>query len=96
MDARLLVRLTNTALVAAAGMTAGHLLMPARPTATPLARAAFVGIVAASGALAAWRERREALFAHGPAVRGRIGLWLATGAIAALLLAAIAWWLMHG
>lgn len=96
MDARLLVRLTNTAIVATAGMTAGHVLMPARPTASPLARVSFAGIVAASGALAAWRERREAVFAHGAAVRGATALWLATGAITALLLAAIAWWLMHG
>ena len=96
MDARLLVRITNLALVATVGMTTGHLLMPSRPGTSATAKAAFVASVAASGSLAAWRERREAVFARGAAVRGPLAAWLATGAIAALVLAAIAWWLMHG
>ena len=96
MDARRLVRATNAALVAGVGMGAGHLLMPAR-TGTPAGiRALFVACVAGSGALAAWRERSiGAEYRDGP-MPGAPWLWLAAGALAALTLAALAWWVVHG
>lgn len=95
MDARLLTRITNVALVAVAGMASAHLLMPTRPGATVVRRVAFIGIVALSGMLAGWRERRIAAEYRGAAVL-HPAAWMPAGAAVALLLALVAWWLMHG
>ena len=96
MDARRLVRATNVALVAAVGVGAGHLLMPVRAGASLSARVTFVASVAGAGALAAWRERSIGAEYRDSPLPGGVGLWLAAGAGVALLLAALAWWLVHG
>jgi hypothetical protein len=95
LDARLLTRLTNVALVAVIGMGAGHLLLPARAGAGPAARAGFVVSVALAGALAAWRERRAHEYARGRPPRGAPALWLGGGALVALLLATLAYYVVH-
>jgi hypothetical protein len=96
LDARLLTRLTNVALVAGVGMATGHLLVPARPGTGPLARAGFVASVALVGALAAWRERRALAYSSGIPPRGGLALWLAAGTLGALLIAALAYYVVHG
>jgi hypothetical protein len=95
LDARLLTRLTNVALVAVVGMGAGHLLLPARAGAGPAARAGFVASVVVVGALAAWRERDALEYARGSTPRGAPALWLAGGAFLAFLLAALAYHVVH-
>ena len=95
MNARHLTRATNALLVVGTGMVAGHLLMPARVDAGLARRVAFVGLLAASGALAGWRERGALAWERdAPAPRAR--LWMPVGAMAALLLGALAWYVVHG
>ena len=78
-------------------MISAHTLLPARADAGLARRAGFVGIVVGSGALAAWRERRErGLSSPISAARGGLALWLVAGAVAALLLAWIANTVVHG
>ncbi|MEP6618347.1 MAG: hypothetical protein ABJE47_03490 [bacterium] len=96
MDGRLLTRLTNAGLLAGVGMGVGHLLMPARVSAGMTSRMAFVALVAGTGSLAAWRERRARENYSDERLRGAPWVWLAGGASIALGLAAIAYWLMHG
>jgi hypothetical protein len=95
LDARLIARLTNVALVAGVGMGAGHLLLPARADAGPAARAGFIASVALVGALAAWRERGALTYARGSTPCGAPTLWLAGGAVVALLLATLAYYVVH-
>lgn len=97
MNARTLTHVTNVLLLSASGMISAHTLLPARADAGFARRAGFVGIVAGSGALAAWRERRERrLSSPTGAAWGALALWLAAGAIAAVLLAWIANTVVHG
>ena len=96
MDARRLVRATNAALVAGVGMGTGHLLFPARPGATMGSRALFAASVAGAGAIAAWRERSIGAEYRGGPMPGALWAWSASGACVALVLAALAWWVMHG
>jgi hypothetical protein len=96
VDARLLTRITNTMLVAVAGMTAGHLLRPSLADATAARRSGFVAIVAASGALAAWRERSARDEERQSPSPGGAVWWMVAGAIAALALAWIAYFMVHG
>lgn len=95
MDARLLTRGTNLLLVAVVGMGAGHLIMPARPGAGAGARAAFVALVAGSGAVAGARERAIAR-EYGTRTFAARWPWLVAGAVVALLLAGVAWYMVHG
>ncbi len=95
MNIRSLTRLTNAGLVAGVGMGAGHLAMPARATAGIAAKVFFVGTMAATGALAGWRERR------GRELDGEEDMspqrwWVAGGSVVALLLSWIAYRLAHG
>jgi hypothetical protein len=96
LDARLLTRLTNVALIAVVGMGTGHLLFPARADAPPAARAGFVAALSLAGALAARRERDALAWERGSTPRGAPVLWLVGGALAALLLAALAFRIVHG
>ena len=95
MNVRTLTRLTNAGLLAGIGMGAGHLLMPARATATIVARVAFVASVAGTGALVGWRERR------GRDLDGDEDLspqprWIVGGILLALMTAWIAYRAAHG
>ena len=76
-------------------MGAGHLLMPARATATIVARLAFVLSVAGTGALAGWRERRGQEL-DGEEKLGSQPMWIAAGVIVALAAAWIAYRAAHG
>lgn len=96
MDGRLLTRLTNAAFVAVAGMGVAHLVMPVRDASGPGARLAFAIVVVGAGALAGWRERRARENFGDEQVRGAEWIWVASGAGASMLLAALAYWLVHG
>jgi hypothetical protein len=96
MDARLLTRLTNAGLLAGIGMGGGHLLMPARAGASVLSRFAFVASMAGTGALMGWRERRARELDGDENVPGAQPLWIAGGAMWALLLAWLAYRVAHG
>ena len=89
------MRVTNVALVAIVGLAAGHLLMPVRVTAEPARRLAFLALVASAGAVAGLRERSITAEYEG---RAPVALFwhLAGGAVAALVAAALAWYLVHG
>ena len=76
-------------------MGAGHLLMPARATATIVARLAFVASVAGTGALVGWRERRGQEL-DGEEALGSQPMWIAAGVIVALSAAWIAYRAAHG
>ena len=95
MDVRALTRLTNAGLLAGVGMGSGHLLMPARAGATMLSRLAFVASMAVTGALAGWRERRARELDGDENVPGAQPLWIAGGAVGALVLAWIAYEIAH-
>ena len=97
MNARVLTHLTNALLLSASGMVSAHTLLPARADAGFARRAGFMGIVAGSGALAAWRERREVrLSSPMGLVWGGPALWLSAGAVVAMLLAWAANVVVHG
>lgn len=95
MNVRTLTRLTNAALIAGIGMGTGHLFMPARATATTIARLAFAASVAGTGALAGWRERcsREH---DGDEELAPEPLWIVAGAVTALAAAWLAFYIAHG
>ncbi|CAN5262602.1 hypothetical protein BH09GEM1_BH09GEM1_25670 [soil metagenome] len=95
MNVRTLTRLTNAGLLAGIGMVAGHLLMPARATATIVARVAFIASIAGTGALAGWRERRGRELDGGEEL-GSQPVWILGGVIAALAAAWIAYRAAHG
>jgi hypothetical protein len=95
MNARLLTRGTNVLLVSITGMTAGHMLMPARPDAGLMRRAGFVLLLALAGAMAGWRERRGRE-EDAPAPVPYPALWMPLGAVSALALGAVAWLIVHG
>jgi hypothetical protein len=95
VNARLLTHATNALLIVAAGMIAGHLLMPARSDATVARRAGFVLTLAMSGALAGWRECRSLAAERGRSPL-REALWAPAGGMLALLAGAIAWLVVHG
>lgn len=94
MDARLLTRCTNVALVTVVGMGAAHLLMPSRPDSGVAGRAAFGALVAGAGVVAGLRERAVTL-EYGVGVSAAAPVWGAAGAGAALVLAALAWYVVH-
>lgn len=96
MDARLLTQVTNLGLLAGVGLGSGHILMPARASASLLSRVVFIASVAGTGALAGWRERRSRENDLGEEVRGSELVWIATGALAALVIAGLAYELVHG
>ena len=96
MNARTLTRITNAGLLAGIGMGTGHLLMPARATATLFSRMLFVVAVAGTGALAGWRERRARELDGDENVPGVQALWIWGGAIWALVIAWIAYRIAHG
>ena len=75
-------------------MSAGHLFMPARATATTIARLAFVGCVAGTGALAGWRERRGRELV-GDEELGPEPLWMVAGVVTALAAAWVAFYVVH-
>lgn len=77
-------------------MGAGHLLMPARATASLLSRGAFVVGMAGTGALVAWRERRARELDGDEDVAGPQPLWLVGGSVAMLALAWAAYRIAHG
>jgi hypothetical protein len=92
-----MTHLTNALLLSTTGMISAHTLFPARADASFARRVGFIGIVAGSGALVAWRERRERhLSSPAGVVRGGLTLWLSAGAVAALLLAWVANSVVHG
>lgn len=95
MNIRQLTRITNAGLLALVGMGVGHLLMPARASASLLSRAAFVATMAGTGALAGWRERRARELDGDENVRGVQPLWISGGAVVALALAWIAYRIAH-
>ena len=76
-------------------MGTGHLLMPARATATMVARLAFVASVAGTGALIGWRERRGRAL-DGDEKLGTQSLWISGGVVIALAAAWIAFRIAHG
>ena len=96
MDGRTLTRITNTGLIAAVGLGGGHLLMPTRPGVGLARRVLFVASMAGAGALAGWRERRARENDGDEEVSGAESLWVGGGALVAVLLAWLAFWLMHG
>jgi hypothetical protein len=77
-------------------MGTGHLLMPARATASVFSRLLFVAAVAGTGALAGWRERRARELDGDENVPGVQSLWIAGGAVWALVIAWLAYKLFHG
>lgn len=77
-------------------MGAGHLLMPARATASLLSRGAFVVSMVGTGALVAWRERRGRELDGDEDIAGPQPLWLVVGSVAMLALAWIAYRVAHG
>lgn len=76
-------------------MGAGHLAMPARATTGIVAKSLFVGTMAATGALAGWRERRGREL-DGDESMGPQPLWIAGGVVVSLLLSWLAYRLAHG
>jgi hypothetical protein len=56
----------------------------------------FVGAVAGTGALAGWRERRARELDGDENVPGVQSLWIAGGAVWALVIAWVAYKLFHG
>ena len=95
MNVRHLTRLTNAGLLAGVGMGAGHLAMPARAHAGLAAKVLFVGTMAATGALAGWRERRGREL-DGDEDMSAERWWVAGGALVALALSWVAYRLAHG
>ena len=95
MNVRQLTRITNAGLVAGVGMAIGHLLMPARAGSGILSRSAFIATMAGTGALAGWRERRARELDGDESVPGVQPLWIAGGAIWALVLSWIAYRMAH-
>jgi hypothetical protein len=96
VNVRNLTRITNAGLLAGIGMGSGHLLMPARAGAGVVSRVAFVATMAGTGALAGWRERRARELDGDESVPGAQPLWIAGGAVWALVLAWIAYRIAHG
>ncbi len=96
MNGRLLTRLTNTLIVTGVGMGAGHSLFPSRPGAGLVRRAGFVCVVAGSGALAAWRERRSLELYADEEIRSSQWLWITVGMLVALALAWASNRVVHG
>ena len=68
--------------------------MPARATATVVARVAFVASVAGTGALAGWRERRGREH-DGDEELGPEPLWMLAGMVTALAAAWVAFYVAH-
>ncbi|MEO7455115.1 MAG: hypothetical protein ABIY52_02560 [Gemmatimonadaceae bacterium] len=95
MNVRSLTRLTNAGMLAGVGMGAGHLAMPARATAGMFAKVLFVGTMAATGALAGWRERRGRELDGDESLSAQ-PLWVAGGAVATLALSWVAYRIAHG
>jgi membrane protease YdiL (CAAX protease family) len=95
VNVRNLTRITNAGLLAGVGMGSGHLLMPARAGAV-ISRVVFVATMAGTGALAGWRERRARELDGDENVPGAQPLWIAGGAVLAILLAWIAYRVAHG
>jgi hypothetical protein len=91
MDAVRLSRLTTGVVVAAGGLAAGHVLLPYASPAPPGRRVLFWAIIVALGA---WRGWAEGGVLEEPASRRR----RRTGsyAVAAVVLAYVANWLVHG
>ena len=77
-------------------MGAGHLLMPARATASLLARAAFALGMVGTGALVGWRERRGRELDGDEDITGSQPVWLVSGAVAMVVLAWVAYRIAHG
>ena len=96
MNVRTLTRLTNAGLVAGIGMGAGHLLMPARATASLLSRVAFAVGMVGTGALVGWRERRGQELDGEEDIAGSQPVWILTGAVAMAVLARGAYRVAHG
>jgi membrane protease YdiL (CAAX protease family) len=95
VNVRNLTRITNAGLLAGVGMGGGHLLMPARAGAV-FSRLVFVATMAGTGALAGWRERRARELDGDENVPGAQPLWIAGGALLALVLAWLAYRVAHG
>lgn len=96
MNARALTRITNAGLLAGVGMGGGHLFMPAHATSDLMERILFLASLAGTGAVAGWRERRARELDGEENVPGAQSLWVAGGAIVTLLLAWLAYQLVHG
>lgn len=96
MNVRTLTRITNAGLVAGIGMGTGHLLMPARATASLLSRVAFAVGMVGTGALVGWRERRGRELDGDEAIAGSQPVWLVAGAIAMVVIAWGAYGVAHG
>lgn len=95
MNVRDITRLTNAGLLLGVGLGGAHLLMPARAGAGLLARIVFYASMAGTGALAGWRERRARELDGDEDVPGDQSLWIAGGALSALALAWLAFFLAH-
>jgi len=96
VNVRTLTRLTNAGLVAGIGMGAGHLLMPARATASLLSRVAFAVSLVGTGALVGWRERRGRELDGEEDVAGSQPVWILAGGVAMAVLAWGAYRVAHG
>ena len=93
MNIRSLTRLTNAGLLAGVGLSAGHWAMPARAGLLP--KIMFAGTMAATGALAGWRERRGQEL-DGAEDMSAEPWWVVGGAAAGLAIAWLAYRLVHG
>lgn len=95
MNIRGITRITNAGLLLGVGLGGAHLLMPARAGAGMAARIAFYASMAGTGALAGWRERRARELDGDEDVPGDQALWIIGGAVVALALAWLAFYLAH-
>ena len=77
-------------------MGAGHLLMPARLTASLLSRAVFAVGMVGTGALVGWRERRGRELDGDEDIAGSQPVWIMAGGVAMLGLAWAAYRVAHG
>ena len=95
MNVRDITRITNAGLLLGVGLGGAHLLMPVRAGAGTLARIVFYASMAGTGALAGWRERRARELDGDEDVPFNQTWWILGGAVLALGLAWLAYYMAH-